>query len=183
LTRAEGSDAWIEAGLAQLADSGVEGVRVEVVAQRLGVTKGGFYRRFKDRRDLLDAMLHHWANGRVAVIERQTELDGLSPAERLRALIQLFAERVNAQGMAIELAVRQAARTDGAAAKAVARVDEMRLIRVGALYAMLGYGAQEAQARAVLFYAFIFGQGLLHPSAGQRADLIQACAELLTKAD
>jgi len=50
-------DSWIEAGFAELARSGVEGVRVEVLAKNLGVTKGGFYRRFKDRAALLDAML------------------------------------------------------------------------------------------------------------------------------
>jgi AcrR family transcriptional regulator len=43
-----GRDSWIEAGLKELGCGGVEAVRVEVVAQRLGVTKGGFYRRFKD---------------------------------------------------------------------------------------------------------------------------------------
>ena len=32
----------------------------------LGVTKGGFYRRFKDRRALLDALLETWSAGRIA---------------------------------------------------------------------------------------------------------------------
>ena len=50
---------WIEAGLAELARSGVEGVRVEVLAKNLGVTKGGFYRRFRDRAALLDGILHN----------------------------------------------------------------------------------------------------------------------------
>ena len=33
---------WIEAGLKELASNGVGGVRVEVLAQRLGVTKEVF---------------------------------------------------------------------------------------------------------------------------------------------
>jgi hypothetical protein len=40
------TQAWIDAGLKELASSGVGGVRVEVVAQRLGVTKGGFLSPF-----------------------------------------------------------------------------------------------------------------------------------------
>jgi AcrR family transcriptional regulator len=40
-------------------------VRVEVLAQMLGVTKGGFYRRFRDRPALLAAMLDTWAEGRM----------------------------------------------------------------------------------------------------------------------
>ena len=50
-------DVWIEAGFAEIARTGVDGVRVEVLAKNLGVTKGGFYRRFRDRAALLDGML------------------------------------------------------------------------------------------------------------------------------
>ena len=64
-------DVWVAAGFAELAHSGVDGVRVEVLAKNLGVTKGGFYRRFKDRAALLEAMLTRWRDGRVAAIEKQ----------------------------------------------------------------------------------------------------------------
>src|SRR4029434_6679699 len=55
------SESWIEAGLEEIARTGVEGVRVEVLAKSLGVTKGGFYRRFRDRAALLEAMLQNWS--------------------------------------------------------------------------------------------------------------------------
>ena len=58
------SESWIEAGLKEIARTGVEGVRVEVLAKNLGVTKGGFYRRFRDRAALLEAMLQNWSAGR-----------------------------------------------------------------------------------------------------------------------
>src|SRR5215813_1800460 len=103
----DGSERWIEAGLAELAEGGIDRVRVEVVAERLGVTKGGFYRRFKSRRALLDAILETWGHGRIVAINRQTALVDASPRERLKFLVKLYSERVNAQGMAIELAIRQ----------------------------------------------------------------------------
>src|SRR3954469_17632381 len=96
---------WIEAGLTELARSGVEGVRVEVLAKNLGVTKGGFYRRFKDRAALLDGILQNWSAGRIAAIVRQTSLDGATARGRLRAIIQLHSERMNTEGMAVELAI------------------------------------------------------------------------------
>jgi hypothetical protein len=52
---------WIKARLAELKRSGVEGVRIEVLAKSLGVTKGGFYRHFKSRTAPLSAMLADWA--------------------------------------------------------------------------------------------------------------------------
>ena len=139
---------WIEAGLAAIANHGVEGVRVEVLAKDLGVTKGGFYRRFRDRAALLDGILQNWSAGRIAAIEQQTSLDGETARDRLRALIRLYSERMNTAGMAIELAIRQWARTDPAAAAAAREVDAARLKTASALYRDLGLSASEADARA-----------------------------------
>jgi AcrR family transcriptional regulator len=180
-----GTGRWVQAGLAALAEGGIDRVRVEVVAERLGVTKGGFYRRFKDRRALLDAMLDAWSKGRIAAIDKQTALGGESAAERLESIIKLYSERVSAQGMAIELAIRQWARSDAAAASAAATVDAARLKNVKALYRQTGLTDEEAQVRAVVFYAFIFGQSLLflEQPPRKRASLIAACAGTLTKMD
>src|ERR1700759_4294687 len=102
-------DVWIEAGLAEMARHGIDGVRVEVLAKNLGVTKGGFYRRFKDRAALLDGILGTWSAGRIASIEKQTSLDGATARDRLTALIELYAERMNTEGMAGEQGVRERA--------------------------------------------------------------------------
>jgi len=172
---------WIKAGFAELARSGVEGVRVEVLAKNLGVTKGGFYRRFRDRAALLEALLESWRRGRIAAIEQQAGLDGGPPRERLKALIRLYSERMNTEGMAIELAIRQWARSDEAAALAVSTVDAVRLKIVAQLYRATGLAADEADAEAFLFYCFIFGQSLLFLERGQRkrARLIARSAEKL----
>ena len=178
----DGAHMWIEAGMHELAESGIGGVRVEVLAKNLGITKGGFYRRFSDRRALLDAMLDTWSQGRIAVIEKQMALGQATPEERIKSVIKLFAERANAQGMAIELAIRQWARTDKGAAKAVASVDEARLKAVTPLYMTMGLSAEKAYARAVLFYAYIFGQGMLtpDPSPKRRNSIAAVIADALT---
>src|SRR6201991_1846999 len=174
-------DLWIEAGLVEMARHGIDGVRVEVLAKNLGVTKGGFYRRFRDRAALLDAMLQNWSAGRIAAIEAQTSLDGTTARERLKALIRLYSERMNTEGMAVELAIRQWARGDDNAAAAVASVDAARLKNVGQLYRATGLAAEDADAQAFLFYSFIFGQSLLFPERGarRRAQLVAKSAEKL----
>lgn len=178
MTGGSRGDVWIEAGFAEIARAGVDGVRVEVLAKNLGVTKGGFYRRFRDRAALLDGMLQSWAAGRIAAIEAQTSLDGASARERLRALIRLYSERMNTEGMAVELAVRQWARADKAAAATVASVDAARLKNVALLYRATGLAAEAAEAQAFLFYCFIFGQSLLFLERGprKRAQLIATSA-------
>jgi AcrR family transcriptional regulator len=181
MDRAGKRDRWIEAGLAELARHGVDGVRIEVLAKNLGVTKGGFYRRFADRAALLAGILESWRAGRIASIEQQTSLDGATARDRLRAVIRLYAERVNAQAMAIELAIRQWGRTDQAAAAAVASVDAARLKNVATLYRSTGMTAEQADAQAFLFYCFIFGQSLLFLEHGprKRTQLVAKAAEKL----
>ena len=176
-------EAWIEAGFKEIARSGVEGVRVEVLAKNLGVTKGGFYRRFRDRAALLEAMLQHWSANRIATIEKHTSLDGTTARERLKALIALYSERMNSEGMSIELAIRQWARSDEPAANAVASVDAARLKNVGHLYRATGLQAEEADAQAFLFYCFVFGQSLLFLERGprKRAQLVAKSAEKLLR--
>jgi len=183
MAQESGRDMWIAAGLKELGHGGVERVRVEVLAERLGITKGGFYRRFKDRRALLDVLLETWTRERIAAVEEHTRLGGEGARERLKSVIRLYSERLNPEGMAIELAIRQWARGDKAALAAVASVDAARLKNVAALYRELGLAPEEAQARAVLFYAFIFGQSLLvlEQAPRKRASLTAACAEFLTE--
>ena len=54
-----------------LAAGGPDAVRVEPLAQALGVTKGSFYRHFDDRRALLEEMLDTWERPSIdEVIER-----------------------------------------------------------------------------------------------------------------
>jgi len=170
--------AWVTAAFDALADGGIDAMRVEPLAKALGITKGSFYWHFADRRALLDAMLDAWMQGRVAAIRQQAPLRG-APAAVLRQVADLYTRNANARGLAIELAIRALARTDDGAAKAVRGVDRERLQQVGDLFAALGWPRGEAQARAVLFYSYLFGQSLLDPQAVPAAARDKAVDALL----
>ena len=154
------ADAWIAAAFEALAAGGVDAVRVEPLAKALGITKGSFYWHFADRRALIDAMLAAWAEGRIAAIREQATARG-APGTVLGDLADLYTRHANVRGLTIELAIRSLARTDGAAAKAVRSVDRERLRHVEGLFGALGWPGGQAQARAILFYSYLFGQSLL----------------------
>ena len=155
--------AWISAAFEALAAEGMAGVRVERLAATLSVTKGSFYWHFKDREALVAALLERWAAGRISAIAEQTRDQGTPAHARkaLLALLDIYARTPNRRGLAVELAIRGLAPGHAAAKRAVARVDAARLAKVGALFAKLGKTPAEADARALLFYAFLFGQSLM----------------------
>ncbi len=167
--------AWIAAAFAELAAHGWDGVRVEPIAAILGITKGSFYWHFADRDALIAAMFIRWAEGRVRAIRHETA-DDADPRALLYRLIDLYARGPNTNGLAIELAIRGLARSDSRAADAVAMVDGERLVRVSALFAKLGSKSTESEAKAFLFYAFVFGQSLI---AGRRDASLRAAASAL----
>ncbi len=154
-------EAWIHEAFSAMADGGVECIKVEALAKRLKVTKGGFYWHFKNRTQLLETLLQQWQHGRVETIHQQVESDKPA-AETLRQLLELYTDHTNPRGKAIELAVRDWARNDEAAALAVKTVDSERLETVSGLFLKLNLNPQEAFSRAYLFYSYVFGQSLLN---------------------
>lgn len=173
------AEAWIDAALDMLAEGGIDAVRVEPLAKVLGITKGSFYWHFADRRALIDAMLKSWTEGRIAAIRQQASGQD-APAAALRELADLYTRRANMRGLAIELAVRSFARSDATAAAAVRAVDRERLQDVTQLFVRLGWPRNDAQARAVLFYSYLFGQSLLDGAVVTPAARAKAIDALLT---
>jgi len=153
-TRAGESD-WIRAGLSLLGRAGIEAVRVEPLAERLGVTKGSFYWHFKDRDALHAAMLETWRVDTTRNAIERVETESVSKADRLTRLIGLAAN--NAWIARLEIAVRAWAKTDERAARAVAQIDRQRMDYIASLLRDLGIEARTARLRARLLYLAMIG--------------------------
>ena len=79
---------WVRGALEILQERGVDGVKVVVIAERLGVTSGSFYWHFKDLRELLECLLDYWETELTdAIIVVARNLSG-SAEERVLTLMQ-----------------------------------------------------------------------------------------------
>ena len=154
-------DAWIRGALSALADHGHGGLRVELLAKRLSVTKGSFYWHFRDRRDLLDAVLDRWKDGRIEDIHRQTRAEPGGERDAILHTIDVYSASRNRRGLPIELAIREWARHDTRAASVVEEVDAERLLCAERLFLLKGLAPAEARARSILLYAYVFGFSLM----------------------
>lgn len=154
-------EAWILGAMEILAEEGIAGLRVEVLAKRLRVTKGSFYWHFQDRNDLLMAVLDAWKDGRIRDIVKQTRIHPGRELEQIHHVIDVYSAGRSRRGMMIELAVRDWARRDAAAAAIVAEVDDMRLRCARELFLACGVPREEASSRSMLLYAYVFGISLM----------------------
>lgn len=154
-------DAWVAGATEVLAEEGIAGLRVEVLAKRLKVTKGSFYWHFTDRRDLLMAVLAQWKDGRIRDIIKQTRAQPGRELEQIYHVIDVYSASRSRRGMMIELAVRDWARRDAEAAAIVAEVDDVRLRCARDLFLACGVPMDEASSRCMLLYAYVFGVSLM----------------------
>ncbi len=151
-----GASDWVRGALDLLAEEGVDGVRIEVLAKRLGVTKGSFYWHFKDRQGLLRAILDDWRRRATLDIINRIESAEEPPQKRLRTLLQLpFRGGRSKRGADVELSIRLWGRTDMDARDTLAEIDKLRLRYISKLFAEAGFSVEEAESRAVLAYAYI----------------------------
>jgi AcrR family transcriptional regulator len=140
--------AWIDAALEALSAGGPDAVRVERLARALGVTKGGFYWHFDDRGGLLDAMLDTWERTVIDDVIDQVEGGGGDARDKLRRLFALAAARRDF--VDVELAIRDWARRDAAAARRLRRVDNRRMAYLRSQFREFCDDPDEVEVRCML---------------------------------
>jgi len=141
-------EAWVRAALEALTEGGPEAVRVEVLAKRLGVTKGGFYGYFGGRVQLLAEALDVWEREAAQAVIDEVEQSRGDARERLKSLYGSVKARE--ETVRTEFAIREWARRDPAVAARLRRVDYARLGYVRGLHEELTDDAAEAATRAAM---------------------------------
>ena len=171
LTRTPRSS-WIDEGLRALAAGGPDAVRIEPLARALGVTKGGFYWHFDDRRALLEEMLDTWERVSVdEVIERIEGEGGDARAKLLRlSAIALSSDEVlRIDPLRIDLAIRDWARREQAVAERLRRVDNRRMDYMRSLFGAFCRDEDDVEARSMLAFSLWIGNHFIAADHGGRS--------------
>jgi AcrR family transcriptional regulator len=147
---------WIEAAFARLGASSVDAVRVEALARDLATTKGSFYWHFKDRSDLLAAVLEEWEaeTDSIAITVQQES----TPSGRLERFLALVTSPARDPGRAAtETAVFAWAQRDAKVARRVAAVEAKRIDNAARLLREAGFPKGEAMWWAETGYTLFVG--------------------------
>jgi AcrR family transcriptional regulator len=164
---------WIQEGLRALGVGGPDAVRIEKLAQALGVTKGGFYWHFEDRPALLEEMLDAWERLVVDEVIERVESGGGDARAKLRRLSGLASSSRDL--MKIELAVRDWARRDKAVAKRLRRIDNRRMEYMRSLFRAFCPDEDEVEVRCMLVFSVVIGNHFIAADHGarSRADVLK----------
>jgi AcrR family transcriptional regulator len=165
-----GRSEWITAAVEILGREGVDAVRVEVLAKRLGVTKGSFYHHFTDRDELLRAVLDRWHERATSHVIDLVHQHSRRPEERLRRLLEMVIDPAKRQPFGfVDVGVREWARKDRRAQSMLESVDAERLSHIRERLLALGCEPQEAETRAHLIYSYILGEAHVARNDSQEA--------------
>ena len=141
---------WIAAARAMLIRDGAAAVKVERIATALNVTRGGFYWRFRDHADLMDALVKDWRETNSTTMIAALKGEG-TPVERIWKLMDVWVDEIG-YDPAYDIAVRSWATTSKKVARIVRAVDDDRIEALHQLFIDYGYSDMEAFIRARVFY-------------------------------
>ncbi|WP_328301447.1 TetR/AcrR family transcriptional regulator [Streptomyces sp. NBC_00435] len=161
---------WIEEGLRALAAGGPDAVRIEALAQSLGVSKGGFYGHFGNRDTLLTEMLDTWEREVAEAVIEQVESAGGDPRARLKRLFAIAAAADGpAMGVAAELTIRDWARRDESVAERLRRVDNRRMDYLRSLFGAFCPDQDDVEVRCMIVYSMRIGNHFIAADHGARS--------------
>ncbi len=160
---------WLDAAFAAAVEHGFDGVRVLVLADTLGVTRGSFYWHFKDHAELIAALLERWRATEAASNQRLQQPANADPVKDLEQLLDAALAHGGADlsNMRFELALRGLGRRDPAVAAMLLEVDQARMALFAGKFARITADAKTAVDLAALFYLAVVGsfQALSRPQA------------------
>jgi AcrR family transcriptional regulator len=169
--------AWVDAALQALAAGGPDAVRVEALAVRLGVSKGGFYWHFTDRQALLEEMLDSWERAMVDDVIARVESRPTDP----RAKVQHLFDLAPSADFAVELALRDWSRRDSDVAERLRRVDNRRMAWLRSLFGQFCGDENDVEARSLLAYSLLIGSYFIAAQHGAktRSQMLQLAVDRL----
>jgi AcrR family transcriptional regulator len=173
---------WIAAAQKELVNSGIEAVKIDLIAKKLGVTRGGFYWHFTDRADLLRRLLRHWEDVNTEpLIKAIAEAGARGLKEDFDSTVGRLLMEETEFSPKFDSAVRNWAQADQLVLETVLNVDERRISAFQAMFEKYGFKGDVALVRARIIYFHQIGYYALaiKETLEQRRKLIHLYNEIL----
>jgi AcrR family transcriptional regulator len=149
-------DGWLDAAYEILLESGIDSVKILPLAKRLQLSRTSFYWFFKDRDELLLALLAKWRDKNTGNLVRQAEAYAETVVEATLNVFDCWLDQSLFDSQ-FEFAVRSWALQSGDIQAEVQRADDARIAAIADMFVKFGYDAASADVRARTVYLVQIG--------------------------
>lgn len=149
-------EVWLAVARQALIDTGLEAVKIQPLAGRLGIARTSFYWFFRDRNELLEALLDSWDSQNTGAFVTACAAYAETVTEALLNLIAVFHDET-AFDPRLDFAVRSWAHQSEAVTARVNAADDRRLAAIRDLFERFGYAPDDADVRARTVYLVQIG--------------------------
>lgn len=150
------AEVWLDAAYDALVDGGVDAVRIQPLGKRMKLSRTSFYWFFKDREELLAALLERWKAKNTGAIVRQAGAYAESIVEAVLNVSDCWLDRTLFDSQ-FEFAVRSWALQSPEVSREVEAADGARLAALTDLFARFGYTTDNSDVRARTMYLVQIG--------------------------
>lgn len=155
---------WIQTGLAAVADNGPDGLRIDRLCRRLGVSKGSFHHHFRGAGDFKQALL---AAYEALVVEALNKAIEQTAAENPKAALASLTAAITSPNSFyrpdLEVAMRAWAFADPEVRTVQERVDNQRLKSLQGIWSNILDDPAAVHTAALLPYLVGIGASLVQP--------------------
>ncbi|MEL7127463.1 MAG: TetR/AcrR family transcriptional regulator [Pseudomonadota bacterium] len=147
---------WLNAALSVLKSGGVEAVKVADLAAQMHVSRSSFYWYFKNRTDVLEALLAHWQATNTAALVAQANAPAATITE---ACCNIFRCNIDTRlyDQQLDFAIRDWARRSDTVRAILSDSDAQRVAALTQMFVRHGYAERNATARARVIYYMQMG--------------------------
>ena len=149
-------EGWLEAAYEALLESGVDSVKILPLAKKLNLSRTSFYWFFKDREELLDALIARWREKNTGNLVKRTEAYAESLAEAMLNVFDCWLDKTLFDSQ-FEFAVRSWALQSPEILAEVQQADQLRLEALTRMFMRFGFDEASADVRARTTYLVQIG--------------------------
>lgn len=149
-------EGWLEAAYESLLEAGVDSVKIMPLAKRLNLSRTSFYWFFKDREELLAALISRWRDTNTGNIVKRSEAYAESLAEAMLNVFDCWLDKELFDSK-FEFAVRSWALQSDDILAEVQKADQVRVDALTRMFMRFGYSDGPADVRARTTYLVQIG--------------------------
>jgi AcrR family transcriptional regulator len=149
-------DIWLNAAYDALLETGVDGVKIQPLAKRLDLSRTSFYWFFKDRQQLLNALIARWRQKNTGNLIAQTESYAETVTEAMLNVFDCWL-KPDLFDAPFEFAIRSWAVQSPEVLAEIQTADQQRLDALKQMFLRFGQNEQLADVRARTIYLVQIG--------------------------